>query len=334
MVRSFFLLLMLVSMAKADEPPQAVITTPVQEVNIAPMITGVGTFTPYNDVTLKAETSGRIEHVHFKEGDRAKPNQLLFSLYNKEQEAKVKRAEANLKMSTNILHRKQKLIEKEFTSPQDLEQAETHVEADQADLALAKEGLAKTEIRAPFEGVLSGRTVSKGAYVSEGDELVRIQDITPIRLTFQIPEKDIPLIKIGEKITATTDVYPNRAFEGKIEAVEPSVNEGTRSVSVYSAFENKEEHLIPGLYGRAQIPTASQKAHSLFIPEQALVVRPDGMYVFKKVEDKAVLTKITLGKRASDHAEVLSGLKKGDHIVLEGQDKIQDGSPITATCKM
>jgi len=334
MLRSFFVLLLTISMAKADEPPQAVVTTIVKEVDITPTITGVGTFTPYNDVTLKAETSGRIQDVHFQDGDRAKASQVLFTLHNKEQDAKVKKAEATLQMSTNVLHRKQMLRKRNFVTPQDLEQAETQVKSDTADLALAKEELAKTEIKAPFEGVLSARSVSKGAYVVEGDDLVRIQDINPIRLTFQIPERDIRMLKVGEKVTATTDVYPDKKFTGKIEAIDPSVNEDTRSVAVYASFENKEEHLIPGLYGRAQIVTSAEKTHSLFIPEQALVTRPGGTFVYKKDGDKAVLTKISLGKRTSDHAEITAGLKKGDEIVLEGQDKIHDGSPIKTTCKM
>lgn len=165
--------------------------------------------------------------------------------------------------------------------------------------------------------------------MSNGEKLVRIQDISPIRLTYQVPQKEIPNIKVGDKVTATTDVYPDKTFEGKVEAIEPSVNEETRSVTVYATFDNTEELLIPGLYGRAQLKTSLKKTSSLYIPEQALVVRPEGIYVYKRAGDKVTLTKITLGTRVEDQAEVLSGLKKGDQIVLEGQDKLRDGSVIT-----
>ncbi len=329
MLRIFLLLLFLITDVKADgRPPQVVVITTAKEGCLNECITGVGTFTPYNDVTLKAETAGRIEIVHFKEGESVTENQKLFSLHAKEQAAKVKKAEASLKLSKSTLARKQKLIEKKFVSPQELEKTEAEMNACEAELALAKEDLAKTQISAPFEGVLSAKKVSKGAYVKAGDDLVRVQDLDPMRLTFQLPQKDIPLIKVGDSITATTDVYPDKSFEGKVEAIDPSVNEKTRSFTVYAAFPNKEKLLIPGLYAHLRPSSSIQKALSLLVPEQALVIRQDGTYVFKKVADKAVLTKITLGTRTTDQAEVLAGLQKGDEIVLEGQDKIHDGDAI------
>ncbi len=322
------MLLLFIAPVNADELPQAVVITTVTESCLNPCIMGVGTFTAYSDVILKAETSGRIESIYFKEGDRAQSNQKLFTIYNKEQIAKVQKAEASFKLSQNIFKRKEELHKKGFSTFQDLEKAETQMKSEEAELALSKEALAKTEIVAPFDGVLSTRRVCKGAYVQNGDELVRIQDLTPIRLIFQVPQKEIPNIKVGDKVTTSTDVYPDKIFEGKVEAIEPSVNEETRSVTVYAAFENKEELLIPGLYGRAQLKTSLNTSSSLYIPEQALVVRPEGIYVYKKVGEKAALTKITLGTRTADQAEVLSGLKKGDQIVLEGQDKLRDGSII------
>lgn len=316
---------------KADEPVQAVVGTTVGECCLNPSVMGIGTFTAYNDVVLKAETSGRIEVIHFQDGDYTKPNQKLFTIYNKEQEARVKKASSSLALSKNVYKRKSELAKRGFVSPQGLEEADNQVKSDEAELALTKEALAKTEIRAPFDGALSDRQVSKGAYVIEGDELVRIQDLTPIRLTFQVPQKEIPNINVGDEVTAVTDVYPDKTFQGKVEAIAPSVNEESRSVIVYAAFSNDEGLLIPGLYGKAQLKTSLNTNPSLVIPEQAIVVRPDGLYVYKKVGEKAVLTKITLGTRTLDQAQVLSGLQKGDVIVLEGQDKIHDGSPIEIT---
>lgn len=333
MRRFLFLLFFYITPVKADEPIQAVIVTTVTESCLNPCVTGIGTFTAYNDVTLKSGIAGRIENVHFQDGDYAKPNQKLFTIYNKEQEAKVKKAAASLAMSKNTLRRKSELGRRGFASPQDLEQAETQVQSDEAEFALAKEALAKTEIYAPFDGALSNRQVSKGAYVIEGDELVRIQDLTPIRLTFQVPQKEIPNIKIGDEVTVTTDVYADKTFQGKVEAIDLSVNEESRSVVVYAAFSNDEGLLIPGLYGRVQLKTSLISPPAVVIPEQAIVVRPDGPYVYKNIGGKAVLTKITVGTRTLDQAQVLSGLQKGNVIVLEGQDKIHDGTPIVATRK-
>ncbi|MBY0501075.1 MAG: efflux RND transporter periplasmic adaptor subunit [Alphaproteobacteria bacterium] len=329
MLKYFLFFLFLTTALKAEEPPQVIVLTSVKEGSLSHQLNGVGTFTAYSDIVLKAPTSGRINAIHFKEGEHCKANQELITFYNKEQEASLRKAEAALKLSQTSFHRKKELYKKQFISPQDLENSEAKVKSDEAEVALAKEQLEKTHVFSPFDGVLSSRKVSKGSYVLEGDELVRIQDLTPIRLTFQLPQRDIPLIKVGDKVLATTDIYPDKTFEGKIEAIEPSVNEETRSVTVFATFDNKEELLIPGLYGNALLTSSCEKKKTLVIAEQTLLVRQDGTYVYKKENDIAVLTKVTLGIRTADQAEITSGLKLGDQIVLEGQDKIHDGSPIT-----
>lgn len=330
MVRFLFFFLFTITCVKAEEPPpQVVITGIVKESSLNQKLNSVGTFTAYDDAILKAETAGRIEAIHFKEGESVKANQKLFSLHNKEQEAKIKKAEAELALSRSILEKKQELARKNFGSVLELEQAQAKVKVDEAELALAIENLEKTIIRAPFEGILSERKVSKGSYVIEGDELVRIQDLTPIRLTFQIPEKELTTVKVGDKVIATTDAYTDKIFEGSIEALEPSVNEKTRSVTVYARCENKDKLLLPGLYGRVSIGSSCQKRNALVVPEKALVIRQDGTHIYKKSGDKAILIKVSLGLRSLDQVEILSGLQKGDEIVLEGQDKIRDGSSIT-----
>src|SRR3989338_140396 len=311
----------------------AVIVTKVTENLFNPSVMGVGTFVAYNDVTLKSEIRGRIDFIHFKEGNFAERNQKLFTFYNVEQQAKVKKAEANLRRDQNILKRKQNLAAKKFVSLQDIEGAETQVESSKAELALAKAELEKTTVRAPFDGALSEKKVAKGAYLIEGDPLVRIQDITPIRLKFSLPQKNITTIKVGNKVFATTDVYPNVSFEGKVDAIEPAVDEETKSIHVFATFSNEDKRLIPGLYARAELKTSTVTKSSLFIPEQALVIRPTGNYVFKKTNNTAQLVKVTLGQRMADQAEILSGLQKNDIIILEGQEKIRDGTLINAVEK-
>ena len=334
MSKALFFLFAFFSVARADNSPETVVLLTVAEGSLTQHITAVGTFTPYNDVMLKAEIEGSVKEVHFSDGGKVEPRAPLITLHNKEQKAKLEKAKVAAKISKNTVERKKKLLDKKFASHQVYEDAVLLHQNNEAELTLAEENLRKTEIVAPFDGVLSGREVAKGSYVQPGDNLVRLQDITPIRLVFQLPQKEIPVIKVGSPLTATTDVYPGKFFEGQIEAIDPSVNKETRSVTVYATFPNKEQLLIPGLFGHVQFPLlAKTKASPLRIPESALVLRQDGTYVYQYVKGKAVLTKITLGTRTADQVEVLSGLKKGDVIVLEGQDKIKDGDAIAEVKK-
>jgi membrane fusion protein (multidrug efflux system) len=314
-----------------EMPPQAVILTKIQEGSLQNKMMGVGTFTPYNDVTLKAEIPGCVEKSYVKEGQSVKEGQKLFSLRAHESLAKIKKAEAAVKLSHNSLERRKKLKEKEFISMQDVEKAEAELQTAEADLILAKEDFNKTQICAPFSGVLSMKKVSKGAYVSPNQDLIRIQDVDPIHLVFQLPQKDIALMAVGDPVVAKTDAYPDKTFPGTIEAIDPSVNETNRSVSVYATFSNPHYLLIPGLYAHLYPAASPSLKKTPVIPEQALVVQESGPHVYKKVKDKAILTKITLGLRTADQAEVVSGLQVGDEIVLEGQEKLFNGSPIVGS---
>ena len=333
MLRYFLLCALLAFPCKAQQRTPSVVVTKVSENLLNPSIIGVGTFTAYNDVTLKAEFPGRVEVVHFKEGEYVKPGQKLFTFHNVEQKAKAQKAEAALKRDQNIAFRLKDLSERKFASPQDLEAAQTQAKNSEADLALAKDALDKTVVKAPFDGALSEKQVCKGSYLIEGDPMIRIQDLTPIRLKFKVPQPSLPLVKLENDVIATTDTYPGQTFKGKIETIEPAVDEETRSITIYAAFPNKEKLLIPGLFAHAEIQTNINKKSALFIPEQALIIRPTGSFVYKVVGNKVALTKVSIGQRKNDLAEVTSGLKKDEIIVLEGQDKIQDGGLIHATTK-
>src|SRR3990167_6250971 len=259
---------------------------------------------------------------------KVKEGQKLFALRAQEALAIVKKAEAAIKLAKNNLMRQKKLKEKEFARLQDVEKAEAELQTAEADLTLAKEEFNKTQICAPFSGVVSMKKVSKGALVSPHQELIRLQDIDPIRFVFQLSQKDIGRINVGDHVITKTDAYPDKTFAGTIEAIDPSVNEITRSMTVYATFSNPNQLLIPGLYGQLYPATAVSTQKTPVIPEQALVIQESGPHVYKKTKDKAVLTKVTLGLRTGDQAEIISGLQVGDEIVLEGQDKLFNGTTI------
>jgi len=329
MQRFFLFFLCLFGTAvNAQMPPQPVVLTTVKEGTLAAGTSWAGTFTPYNDVVLRAEISGHIDKLYVKEGASVKEGEKLFSLKDQEARARVKKAAAALKLAQNGLNRKKKLKEKEFISLQDLEKAEADVDNAEAELVLAEEDLNKTNICSPFEGVVSMKKVSKGTYVSPGTELIRIQDIRPMRLVFQVSQQEIPSLRVGDSVIAVTDLYPSRTFKGTVEAIDLSINETNRSVTAYATFTNQDNLLIPGLYGQITPSHTASSSPVVVIPEQALVVRPEGTYVYKKVKDKAILTKITLGVRTADQVEILSGLAKGEEIVIEGQAILHDGDPI------
>lgn len=314
---------------ETSQPPrEVVITVPVIYDKIHRVLEFIGSFYSLNAVTLKSQTQGIIEKIHFEDGASVATGAPLFTLHNAEQKAGIKKTKSALALSMNIFKRKQLLAERDFLSRDALEKAQAQVKADEAELDLAKEAYNKTIIRAPFNCVLSSRKISKGAYVSQGDELVSCKDLQPLRFNFQAAENQVSLLAKNQKVIVETDALRGEKFKGHVEVIEPIIDEKTRSAVVYAHFRNLDGKLLPGFSGHAYIET-NETHEGIVIPEEALIIRQDGNYVFKVIEDpKARLNKVTLGIHANDQVEILTGLNKDDEIVLKGQEKIKDGSDI------
>jgi len=317
--------------AQDAPPPEAVFVTDVIEETFPESLEFSGGFTAYNAVTLKAEAPGRIDTIHFKDGTKVKAGAPLFSMNDREAQANLTKAQATFTVANAQLERKQALKNKGFVAQAELDKTMGEKEAAASDVALAQEALNKKHMKAPFEGILSNRRVSKGASVNTNDELVDFYDLTPLRFTFEIPESQITFAHQGQDIEVLTDAYEGEIFKGKIESIDPAINPKSRSIRVHARFENADERLKPGLFGHIKL-FGGETHPALSIPESALVFRQDGISVFVMASDnKVALRKVSVGTRANDRAEILSGLKKGDAVITRGQDKVYEGASVIPT---
>lgn len=318
----------------ADEgkAPAVIVATQLQPGQIGESYQFVGTFSPYNAVTLKAKIAGTIAEILFNDGDEVAAGALLIRLKDAEQKAQVKKTEARLNLSKTKLKRVNTLIQKGFSTQAEYDQAKAQVQLDEADYLLAKEELEKTKITAPFEGVLSSRKVSQGAYVKQGDELVDLKDIDPIRLKFEISENQIGKLTKGLAFQISTDAFPEETFLAEIEVVEPTIHESSRTLTAFAKVENKEQKLKPGLFGKALVNVNMQAAQLL--PEAALVYQKGGIFVYKIDSKNTIkLSPITIGRRQNDQVEIISGLNLGESVILEGQEKVKDGDTVEIKAK-
>jgi membrane fusion protein (multidrug efflux system) len=142
-----------------------------------------------------------------------------------------------------------------------------------------------------------------------------------------VPEAYLRKIRTGQALAVTVDAYPAETFEGTIYAIEPSVDEATRTVLLRARLPNPGVRLKPGMFARVML-TLERRENALVVPEQAIVPQGDGRYVFRIVEGKAVLTKIELGLRRPGEVEIVSGLAAGQTIVADGQLKLRDGAAV------
>jgi membrane fusion protein, multidrug efflux system len=168
--------------------------------------------------------------------------------------------------------------------------------------------------------------VSVGDYVKEGQDLVNIEDITTLRADFRLPENYIGRLKKGTALEVTSDALPGEPFPALLEAVDPLVDQGGRSLSARARLDNKAGKLRPGMFVRVRLLFGERQA-ALMVPEQAIV--PGGQpAVFKVVDGKAQRVPVRLGVRRAAQVEIVEGLAADDLVVTAGQLKLRDGMAV------
>ena len=331
-MRALATLLFLPSLALAQAGGPPFIPVNMMKVAATPVsnsVNAVGALIAEDTVTLRPEIDGRIDSLPFREGQPVKKGAVLVRLDSAEQRARVAAAEADLKLADSRYKRSEELVAQNFISKQALDEARANLDILRARLRQERVALDKTILRAPFDGVVGLRQVSPGAYVAKGSDIVRLDALATLKLEVPVPETYLPLVRLNQPISLTVDALPGQRFSGKVNAIDPAVDTVSRNVRVRARIANPKGVLKPGMFARATADLGGRQ-NTIQLPEQALVPRADGNYVFLAVNGKAELRKVTLGKREPGRVEILSGVVAGDTVVLDGQIKLRPGVPVVS----
>lgn len=330
-MHAFFVTLLFLpalALAQAGGPPFVPVNMmKVSATPVSSTVNAVGALIAEDSVVLRPEIDGRIERLLFREGQPVKKGAVLVVLDSAEQRARVAAAEADLKLAESRYRRSEELVAQNFISRQALDEARANLDILRARLRQEQVALGKTAIRAPFAAVAGLRQVSPGAYVGKGDDIVRLDALGTLKLEVPVPETYLPLVRIGQPITLTVDALPGQRFSGKVHAIDPVIDPVSRNVRVRARIANPSATLKPGMFARA-VADLGGRTEAILLPEQVVVPRPDGNYVFLAVGGKAELRKVTLGKREPGRVEIVSGIAAGDTVVLDGQIKLRPGVPV------
>lgn len=318
----------ILAFAQAGGPP--FIPVNMMKVSASPVsntVNAVGALIAEDSVVLRSEIDGRIDKLLFKEGQPVKKGAVLVLLDSAEQRARLAAAQADLNLAKSRYRRSEELAAQNFISRQALDDARANLDILRARRQQEQVALSKTVLRAPFSAVAGLRQVSPGAYVSKGSDIVRLDALSTLKLEVPVPETYLPLVHIGQSIDLTIDALPGQTFSGKVHAIDPVVDPVSRNVRVRARIANPTGVLKPGMFARATADLGG-KTSAILLPEQVIVPRPDGSYVFLAVDGKAELRKVTLGKREPGRVEIVSGVQVGDTVVLDGQIKLRPGVPV------
>ena len=291
------------------------------------MITAVGSLRSDESVTLRPEVAGRVVAIGFEEGRPVAKNAMLVRLDAAVNAAEVQQAKANLTLAKSKYERAIDLQKQGFISGQARDEAENNLKVAEAAEALAAARLAKTEIRAPFSGIIGLRSVSIGDYVKEGQDMVNLESIDPLKVDFRVPEIYLKQVQVGQTLEVGLDALPGKTYQGKVTAINPLVDAAGRAIVIRAIVRNPDTALRPGMFARVKLLTREAQ-DALVLPEQALVPQGEDQYVFRVVDGKALRTKVEVGQRRDSRVEILKGVAPGDTIVTAGQLKLRDGMPV------
>ncbi len=291
------------------------------------VISAVGTLESNESVILRPEIAGRIERINFQEGTPVKRGDTLFQLDDSIYEAEAEQAQASLELSRKNYDRARELHKKGAGTASKLDETQAQLRVDEAGAAYALTMLDKTRIRAPFDGIVGLRSVSVGDYVSPGQDLVNLESIEPVKLKFSIPQTALTAVSVGQTIEVTVDSFPGKSFQGEIYAIDPLVDEATRTLVVRARIPNPDRLLRPGLFVTVKL-TVEHREGAVLVPEQAIVPQGEERLVFRVVDGKAEAAPVTLGQRQNAMVEITEGLGSGDVVVVAGYQKLRNGAPV------
>lgn len=278
-------------------------------------------------VDVTPEIAGHIEKVYFKDGSSVRKGEVLIQLNDEVPKAQHQSAKARLVYSENDYNRKSLLGKRGVIAQQAIDQADADLKEKRA-IAQEKEVMVnKMKLTAPFDGMVGKSDVNPGEYVTMGQKLVRVTDTKHLRIEYNVPEKFLPLLKLGQEVKLRSTAYPDKVFYGKVSFISPTINTENRSVSLYADVNNEDNSLAPGMFVNA-IHSLGSEAKALMIPARSLVPILDGEQVFKVVDGKAYAVTVLIGKRMHDQVQVVQGLKPGDQVITDGQLKVKNGMPV------
>lgn len=291
------------------------------------MVTAAGSVLPDEQVEISAEAAGRIVSIHFEEGTKVEAGDLLITVNNADLLAQIERNKFQVSLAEERESRQRALLERQGISQQSYDQAFTELSTLKAEEALLQAQLEKTIIRAPFSGVLGLRHISEGSYVSPGMKIVRLAKTSPVKIDFSVPERFAGFLKTGTKVTFSVGNQPGK-FEAEITAIEPVIDQETRSMIVRAVYPNENGSILPGSFARVELVLESLD-NALQIPAQALVPEMGSSKVYVYSRGTANPVTVTTGLRTSSHIQIVSGISPGDTVITSGILQMRPGMEVT-----
>lgn len=281
------------------KPPAPVVTvtsTLVKKETVARIVPGVGSLRAIEISTMAPEVAGNVIGRYFEDGQRVQRGDILYTLDKRTQEAQLDSLKAQLDEQQWIWERMKILAETQAASDAEVAETAYTLASLKAQVAEQQSVVDKLTIRCPYDGRVAIHMIDVGTYANVGDELVKVVNDSVMLVDYDLATMWLPLLEVGQSIELVTDADPERTYKGRVTAINPFVNDSTRSVQVRAQIPNDDFSLRSGLYGYVS-QTVGSYSDVLVVPQAAIAYTTTNEMLYAVVDGKAVPVPIELVKK-------------------------------------
>ncbi len=299
--------------------------------DFADSIEALGTTRANETVQLTAQISDKVQEIRFSDGQVVRQGDVLLVLDNAEELANLDAAQALAAERKSAFDRASDLNKRKIIAEETFETRRAEYQQAEAEVRSLQSRIDNTIIKAPFDGILGLRNVSLGALVQPGTVVTTIDDLSVIKVDFEVPALYLQDLKPGLKVNGTVEGLPGRTSSGEVATVHTQVDPVTRAVRIRAIIPNPDLLLRPGLLMNITLDLRARQ--SLTVPEGALIQLRDQTFVFvaeETEEGKTLARRVELkrGMRRLGEVEVLGGLQEGQRVIVTGFMRLADGDAV------
>lgn len=317
-------------------PPSAVTTSEAKAADWHTYINSIGTLAPVNGVTISADADGTIVKIGAESGSAVKAGDLLVELDTSVEAAQLDAAEARSELARISLDRSKELWSNKAVSKSEFDVSDATYKQTVAEVTALRAMIDKKRVRAPFDGRVGIRLVNVGQFVARGRALLPLQKLDPMYVDFSVPQRQLPMLTIGQSVGIAIDAFTGRSFTGTITAINSEVDAATRNITVQATLANPQEELRSGMFARVEVEMTNAEAQ-VVLPATSINYASYGNSVFivEKMKDKegkeylGVRQQfVKLGASRGDLISITEGVKPGEEVVSSGVFKLRNGVPV------
>ncbi|MFA6336177.1 MAG: efflux RND transporter periplasmic adaptor subunit [Bacteroidales bacterium] len=301
--------------------------SPVLKMSINDSLQLTGYMEAYSEIDIAAQAQGIITSLNAALGQEKSKGSIIATIDDKLKKLAVQTAGISVSKLKKDLERNNNLYKGGTITEQQLNEAQNLYDNAEIQLEQAEKQLSDATIKSPISGVITKKQVEEGEYINIGNPIVTIVDISRLKIKLNVSETNVYQLKLNDKTTITTDVYPGVSFEGNISFIS-SQGDDSHNYPVEIVIPNNSKYpLKSGTFANVMIklPVAGE---AFYIPRESLLGSITDAEVYVAENNKAILKKIVVGSGNDNYLKVISGLKEGDKVIVNGQINLSENKAI------